>query len=271
MGFLCVLAFGDKARVGGFLARGLILLMISLPWLARGSVDARLAVEDYEVIGEAIHATDMDEWPRAFRLMSDIDDPLASKLFRWFVLSEEDQEASFDDIVKFILESPNWPGISDLQKLAEGRLTDSADQALTLKLFDVSEPMTTRGRIRFAEALFAADRKDEAVQQVKLAWSGGDFTAKEEKSFLRRHGRHLGQYDHEARLDNALWDRRRSAAKRMLPRVSKELRKLGEARLALQQQSSGVDRAILAVPEKLLDDAGLTFDRIRWRRAEAKT
>ncbi|MGI9492374.1 MAG: transglycosylase SLT domain-containing protein [Geminicoccaceae bacterium] len=259
-----------KAEVGRIVVRWLILIAVTLPWLTRGSVDAQLAVEDFEIIGEAIHAKDMDEWPRAFRLMSDIEDPLASKLFRWFVLLDEKGDVKFDEVANFILESPTWPRINELQILAESRLTDSADQALTLKLFEAREPITTRGQIRFAEALFATNRPEEAVQQIKSAWTHGEFTAKEEKSFLKRHGRHLSRYDHETRMDNMLWDRRRSAAKRMLPRVSKDRQKLGKARLALQQRASGVDQAIKAVPEELLDDAGLTYDRIRWRRQKRK-
>jgi len=250
--------------------RWLILISFTLPWLARGSVDARLAVGDYEIIGEAVHATDMGEWPRALRLMADIEDPLASKLFQWFVLLEDKRNLTFDEITAFILESPNWPRIDDIQRLAESRLTDTVDQALTLKLFENREPLTTRGRIRLAEALLAADRPEEAVQQIKWAWMRGEFTAKEETSFLKRHGRHLNQYDHETRLDHMLWDRRRSAAKRMFSRVSKDRQKLGKARLALQQRSSGVDQAIAAVPDNLANDAGLMFDRIRWRRQKKK-
>lgn len=259
-----------QSKFGHSIVRWLALILMTLPWLARGSVDARLAVGDYEIIGEAIHATDMDEWPRALRLMEDIDNPMASKLFRWFMLIEEKRESTFNEIATFILESPKWPRINDLQRLAESRLTDSADQTLTLKLFENHEPITTRGRIRLAEALFAANRSKEAVQHIKWAWTRGEFTAKEEKSFLKRHGSHLNTYDHEARLNHMLWDRRRSSAKRMFPRVSKDQQRLGNARLALQQRSRGVDQAIAAVPDDLSNDAGLTFDRIRWRRQKQK-
>ncbi|MGH1477162.1 MAG: transglycosylase SLT domain-containing protein [Geminicoccales bacterium] len=260
----------DKATCGRTAVRLLLAIIVTLPWLARGSVDARLAIEDYEIIGEALHATDMDEWSRAFRLMDGIEDQLALKLFRWLVLVEDKKEASFDDLARFILDSPNWPKIEELQALAESRLTDSADQELTIQLFEDREPLTTRGRIRLAEALFAADRDEEAVQQIKRAWKRGDYTSIEEKSFLTRHQRHLSRYDHETRLENLLWDRSWAAIKRMLPRVSNDRQKLAKARLALQQRARGVDGAIAAVPAAFTDDPGLAYDRTRWRRQKGK-
>ncbi len=261
---------GWSAAIGRVAVRLLILMAVTLPWLARGSVDAKLAVGDYEIIGEVLHATDMEEWPRAFRLMDGLDDPLASKLFHWITLIEDRAGAGFDELARFIIENPTWPRIEDLQKKAEGRLTDSADQKLTLQLFEDREPLTTRGRIRLAEALFATDREGEGAALIKQAWVAGEFTAKEEESFLRRHKSHLGRDDHEARLENMLWDRSWRAAGRMLSKVSKDQKRLAEARLALQQRSRGVDRAIAAVPARLEKDPGLVLDRIRWRRQKKK-
>ena len=66
----------------------LVVAVFILPFLYRADVEAKLTVEDYEIIGEALHATEMDEWPRAFHLMRSIDDPLANKLFQWIALIE---------------------------------------------------------------------------------------------------------------------------------------------------------------------------------------
>lgn len=269
----CVIqSISSKARSksGRVVVRLLLVFAITLPWLARGSVDAKLAVGDYEIIGEVLYATDMDEWSRASRLMTQIEDPLASKLFHWFTLVEDKREASFDELAVFVLENPTWPRIDEIQAMAESRLTDSADQALTLQLFAEREPLTTRGRIRLAEAQLNAGRKEEAVQQIKWSWTRGQFTGKEEKSFLERHGRHLNQYDHDIRLENMLWERQWQAAKRMYPRVSKDHQKLARARIALQQQSGGVDQAIAGVPAAFQKDPGLSYDRIRWRRLKKK-
>lgn len=258
----------------------LVITVFMLPFLYRGDVEAKLSVDDYEIIGEALHASEMDEWSRAVRLMRSIDDPLAKKLFHWIALIEgktgiADQAGgegggSFDALSTFIIENPDWPRIDDLQKRAEARLTDSADQALTSSLFSQHEPLSTRGHIRFAEALITEGRTDAAAQQVRRAWIHGAFSAKEETTFLQRHQRHLRPGDHGARMEQLLWDREWQGAKRMLPRVSDAFVRLGKARIALQTQAPGVDRAVEAVPAELADDPGLLFDRARWRRLKKK-
>ena len=92
--------------------------------------EAKLSVEDYAIIGEALHAAEMEEWPRASRLMGTIDDPLASKLFQWMRLIEGPDEPGFDTFAAFIINNPDWPRLDDLQATAEARLTDSARQGL---------------------------------------------------------------------------------------------------------------------------------------------
>lgn len=233
--------------------------------LPRGA-DAELSVDDYNLIGEALHATEMDEWPRAFRLMTTIQDPLAIRLFHWLHMVERPKDISFDRLARFIIENPTWPRIEDLQTSAESKLTDFADKELTIALFERNAPLTTRGRIRYAEALFDRGRSDDAVRQVRTAWSEGNFSTQEEQRFLTRHRQHLNLNDHNVRLDNLLWEREWRQAKRMLERVSVDRKKLGVARLALQTQSPGVDGAINAVPDDLQNDPGLLYDRIRWRR-----
>ena len=268
-----LLFYGLGERVRCLRRTSLLLLLMSflaVPWLIKGQVEAKLSAGDYEIIGEALHAVEMDEWKRAERLMASVDDPLASKLFQWIRLVEDRDDADFDRLATFIIDNSDWPRIDELQQRAEARLTDSADKSLTAALFDQREPLSTRGHIRFAEALFADGKDDEASKHVRRAWVQGDFSKKEETAFLRRHGRHLRAGDHSSRLEQLLWDRNWRDAKRMLPRVSKAYASLGKARIALQTQSPGVDRAIEAVPEELSGDPGLLFDRARWRRLKGK-
>ncbi len=257
-------------KVGYWGCRVFLLLAIALPMLMRNTVEATLAVDDYAIVGEAFHATSTDEWPRAFRLIEQLDDPLATKTFRWLALVEDEADADFQDLATFIIDNPTWPELDVLQTMAEARLTDSVDKTLTLRLFEARAPLTTRGRIRFAEALLDAGRDKEAAEQIRHAWTFGDFSAKEQRSLAQRHGRFLGIEDHIARLDNLLWDRKWRSAERMLPRVSEDYRKLAKARLALQKRSPGVDRAVQAVPAELTRDPGLIFDRLRWRRLKNK-
>ena len=127
-------------------------------------------------------------------------------------------------------------------------------------------PLTTRGTIRYAEALFRDSQDEPAKALIRRAWVEGDFSPAEERKFYDKYRGLLTTQDQIQRLDNLLSDDRRRSASRMLERVPDGYRRLAIARLKLQRRQARVDQAIEAVPAALQNDPGLSFDRLRWRR-----
>jgi soluble lytic murein transglycosylase len=252
------------ARALRRLPGGLLLaaVLLAMPTPAAQALEA----DDRVAVGQALRAAQRGEWPRVWRLLDPVADPLPAKTLRWLRMIEEGQPADFATMAGFLMANPDWPHPDRLQITAEEAIRDPADQALIRAFFADRAPLTTRGRIRYAQALFQVGADDEAVALIRKAWVDGDFSAREDKRFFAQYGRHLRPQDHIARLDSLLWDLRRTSAQRMLGRVPAGYRRVAEARIALQQRSGGVDRAIEAVPATLRDDPGLTYDRLRWRR-----
>ena len=56
----------------------------------------------------------------------------------------------------------------------------------------------------------------------------------------------------------------------MLRYLPKDETKLYRARQLLMSRSYGVDNAIAKVPEKLKNDIGLNYDRLKWRRRRGR-
>ena len=56
----------------------------------------------------------------------------------------------------------------------------------------------------------------------------------------------------------------------MLKYLPKDYQLLYTARQILMSKSYGVDNAIAKVPEKLKNDAGLNYDRLKWRRKRGR-
>jgi soluble lytic murein transglycosylase len=235
-------------------------------WLAASTPAHALDPEQRAILWETFQAAGRKEWQRALRLAALIEDPLPAKTVRWLRMIEDGRPANFATIAQFLIDNPHWPWPEQLQTLAEGTITDPADHVLIRRLFAGRPPLTTRGHIRYAEALFKIDQDEQARALIRKAWIEGDFSAREEKRFLHKYRRILTRDDHIARLDNLLWDYRRTAANRMLPLVPDDYRSLAQARMRLQRRQSGLDKAIEAVPASLRNDPGLTFDRMRWRR-----
>jgi soluble lytic murein transglycosylase len=240
----------------------LAVAALAVPMRAAHALDS----EERAAAAQAFREAKRGDWQRAWRLLEEVADPLPAKTLRWLRLIEDGQPSDFAIMARFLMANPDWPNPEQLQMLAEEAIRDPADHELIRAFFAERAPLTTRGRIRYAQALFQIGADDEAVALIRKAWIDGDFSAREDKRFVATYGRHLREQDHIARLDSLLWDLRRSSAKRMLSRVPAGHRRLAEARMALQGRSGGVDRAIEAVPAALRDDPGLTYDRLRWRR-----
>ena len=241
-------------------------LGVAVLWLAAGTPAHALDPERQAIVRETFQAAGRKEWQRALRLAALLEDPLAAKTVRWLRMFEDGQPANFATIAQFLLDNPHWPWPEQLQALAEDTITDPADHALIRRLFADRQPLTTRGHIRYAEALFNVRQDERGKALIRKAWIEGDFSAREESRFLQKYRRMLSSADHIARLDNLLWDYRRTSANRMLALVPDGHRTLAQARMRLQRRQNGVDKAIEAVPASLRNDPGLTFDRLRWRR-----
>jgi soluble lytic murein transglycosylase len=241
-------------------------LILGLALLAANRPALALNPKDREVVGQAFAAADRGDWQRAFLLVKGVTDPLPAMTLRWLRMLDPHQPNDFATIANFLLSHPDWPWPEELQIVAEGTITDPADHDLIRRFFADRAPLTTRGLIRYAEALFRIHQDEPAKAMIRRAWVDGDFSPREEQKFYDKYHRLLTTQDEIDRLDNLLWDARRRSANRMLARVPEGYRELAIARLRLQRHQSGIDRAIQAVPASLRDDPGLTFDRLRWRR-----
>jgi soluble lytic murein transglycosylase len=246
--------------------RWLRIGLLAVSCLVAGAPVQAVDPERPAILRETFQAAGRHEWERALRLAALVDDPLVAKTVRWLRMVEEGQPADFATLAQFLIGNPRWPLPDQLQLVAEDTITDPADHALIRRLFASRLPLTTRGHIRYAEALFDVDQEERGKELIRKAWIEGDFSAREEKRFLQKYRRMLSTADHIARLDNLLWDYRRTPANRMLPLVPDGYRRLAQARMRLQRRQNGVDEAIEAVPAELRNDPGLTFDRMRWRR-----
>jgi soluble lytic murein transglycosylase len=242
------------------------MLVPALACIVLSNTAQALQPQDRVAVRDAFEAADAGEWQRALEILRPLDDPLPGKTLRWLRMAEGEGRESFAEIAGFLMANPDWPLPERLQDFAESQIKDPADHELIRRFFADRPPRTTRGHIRYAEALLAAGETEQAQELLRRAYVQGDFSDSEGRRFYKRYGSLLTEADHIARLDNLLWDDRHRSASRMLDRVPDGYRRLAEARLRLQRRDGGVDRAIEAVPASLRNDPGLTFDRLRWRR-----
>ena len=90
------------------------------------------------------------------------------------------------------------------------------------------------------------------------------------KFFRSRYKKYLDSNDYIERADYLAWEGKSWDLKRMLRYLPKDYELLYTARQILMSKSYGVDKAIKNVPAKLKNDAGLNYDRLKWRRKRGR-
>ncbi len=225
---------------------------------------------DRLIYGEAFAAAAKGQWSASLDAAAKGRDPLATTYFRWRYYIQPGATPTFNEIASFIDEHPDWPHVARMLRNAEALLQDrpESDDTFVLDWFERHQPVSTTGKVRLAEAQLRGGLHDAGYKLLREAWIEGNFARSDERTLLRRHRQLLTRDDHADRLDRLLWDRRRSDATRLLPRVSPDLRALSLARIGLIASAGNVDTLIDRVPEAHRDNPGLAFERARWRRTK---
>lgn len=194
-------------------------------------------------------------------------DPLAAKVSFWLQAVRSGATVSFAALDAFMSANPDWPLRTVLRRRAEEALPETMPAAAVVAWFGAQPATTPHGQYRLATALLAVGERDRAAAVARAAWRRGeDFPAMLESAFLRTFNPILSAADHRERLDALLWSGRFAGARRLFPRIEPGHRALAEARTRLRLQRGDVDVAVGAVPKDLVDDPGLIYERIRWRR-----
>jgi soluble lytic murein transglycosylase len=248
-----------------------ILAGVALCVAAAPSSEAQgLSAKDRTVYESAFANARNARWDLAERTAEAATDPALAKVLRWMRLQDAGSGLSFREYASFITENAEWPKPDTLARRAEEAMTAGVPDAEVLAWFEKRRPMTADGRIRLAEALYGVGRKDEAERAIRAAWVDSDFGPMQELYFVNAYGHLLNSADHVARLDRLLWVGNTADARRMLRRVSAGQRALAEARIAFRAMGRNVDGVLRRVPAELQSNAGLQYERLRWRRIRGR-
>jgi soluble lytic murein transglycosylase len=189
---------------------------------------------------------------------------IAADIARWNSLRQTDG-LPFSAYASFLMGHRGWPGEAGLRRAAERQAgPDNASEVV--RFFEAFPPLTVTGRARYALALQAVGRRDEAVREARQAWTSGTLAASDEQRLLGAFGGALTQADHDARADALLSSGDIAGATRALSLVSPARRPVFEARLALQTRAPDAAARLAALGDAGAGDPGLLVDRAKWMR-----
>jgi soluble lytic murein transglycosylase len=211
-------------------------------------------------------AIELRDWAKARALAAKTDEPVLSDLIAWVRFTTRGEYMAFDEVTAFIEAHPDWPQMRDLRENAEEALNERVPDARILAWFEKHPPITPKGAMYVIEALMRKGETARAEDLVRGTWVKKNFSAPMEQTFYGRYSRLLRATDHERRMDRLLWDGRSWEARRLLRRIKSGYNAVAVARMRLRAYAGGVDWALRRVPDELLKDPGLVYERLRWRR-----
>jgi soluble lytic murein transglycosylase len=208
-------------------------------------------------------------WGRAQQLLqgqSPQSSAMAAAISEWNSLRQS-SSYPFESYARFLIAHPGWPGENALRRTAERSMeTGNWSPATAVAFFRRHPPLTGTGKTRFAEALALTGARDEAQFAARKAWVSGPLSVTDEAKLISGFSGALRPEDHDARMDELLWQGATQSAQRQMALVSPDKRGLFEARLAFRTNAANASDLSATTQSAGANDPGYIADRATWLR-----
>ena len=227
--------------------------------------------KDFAIAKKALKEMKKSNWVAAIQVAKKGKDKSIYRFIQWRHLLTSGNKASFYDYIDFINKNENYPRIGRLKYLAEHKLSnDKISPQKIINWFDQQEPLSGYGKLILGESFILTDDIIKGRSLIKEGWITADLNKSELRFFRKKFKKYLNADDYVKRADYLAWNNDYWDLKRMLRYLPKDYELLYNARQLLMSKSYGVDTAINKVPSKFKNDAGLNYDRLKWRRKRGR-
>ncbi len=227
--------------------------------------------KDFNYAKQAIKLMEKRNWFEAIKVAKKAKDKSIYNFVQWNHLITTGNTASFFDYKNFIERNKDYPRMGRVKYLSEHKLsTKIMSPKKIIKYFENEKPLSGYGGIILGESYIAVGETAKGITLIKNGWINADLTKAELKSFRKKYKKYLNNDDHIKRADYLAWENKYWDLKRMLRYLPQDQQLLYTARQLLMSKSYGVDNAINKVPGYLKNDAGLNYDRLKWRRKRGR-
>ncbi len=227
--------------------------------------------KDFGLAKKAISEMQKSKWTSALRISKKIKDKSIYNFIQWRHLLTTGNQASFYDYKVFIDNNPKYPRIDRLKYLAEHKLsTANVSPKKIIDWFGNNEPLSGFGKMILGESHLLIGDKSKGTKLIKEGWITAKLSKNDLKFFRKKFKKNLNADDYIKRADYLAWNGKHWDLKRLTRYLPKDYELLYTARQILISKGYGVDQAIKNVPQKLKNDAGLNYDRLKWRRKKGR-
>ena len=227
--------------------------------------------KDFNLANKAISEMKKAKWPSALKTAKKAKDKSIYNFIQWRHLLRKGNQASYYEYKTFIDKNENYPRIGRIKYLAEHKLsTDKVSPKKIINSFASSEPLSGFGKMILGESFILTGNKEKGTKLIKEGWINAELTKSELRFYRKKFKKYLNADDYIKRADYLAWNNKYWDLKRLIRYLPKDYELLYNARQLLMSKSYGVDNAISKVPAKFKNDAGLNYDRLKWRRKRGR-
>ena len=227
--------------------------------------------KDFALAKKAISEMKQAKWPNALKTSKKAKDKSIYNFIQWRHLLTKGNKASYYDYKNFIDNNENFPRIGRVKYLAEHKLsTDSISPKKIIDWFGPNEPLSGFGKMILGESFILTGNTQKGQSLIKEGWITAELSKSELRFYRKKFKKYLNADDYIKRADYLAWNNKYWDLKRLLRYLPKDYELLYTARQLLMSKSYGVDNAISKVPSKFKNDAGLNYDRLKWRRKRGR-
>ncbi|MDB3987035.1 lytic transglycosylase domain-containing protein [Candidatus Pelagibacter sp.] len=227
--------------------------------------------KDFNIAKKAISEMQKSKWSSSLKIAKKAKDKSIYNFIQWRHLLTAGNQASFYDYKVFIDSNSQYPRIEKLRFLAEHKLsTSKISPKKIIDWFGQTEPLSGYGKMILGESYALTGDKAKGTKLIKEGWITAKLSKNELKFFRKKFKKFLDAEDYIKRADYLAWNAKYWDLKRITRYLPKDYELLYTARQILMSKGYGVDQAIKNVPEKFKNEAGLNYDRLKWRRKKGR-
>ncbi len=226
---------------------------------------------DFEYAKQAIKFMEKSNWKDAKITAKKARAQSIYDFIEWRHLLTSGNKVTFSEYKRFIERVKDYPRFDRIKYLAEHKINLQNHSSIEIiNWFESNEPLSGYGKMMLGESLIKIGRSGEGIKLVKEGFINADLNTNSLKYFRKKFKNILDTSDYIKRADYYAWEGKHWDLKRIIRYLPKDYQLLYTARQILISRGYGVDEAIKKVPQKLKNDPGLKYDRLKWRRKKGR-
>ena len=226
---------------------------------------------DIKYAKQAIAFMEKSNWKDAKKVAKKARAKSIYNFIEWRHLLTLGNKATFTEYKQFIEKFEDYPRLDRIKYLAEHKISlNNQTPDEIINWFQKYQPISGFGEMMLGESLIKNGNKDKGLKLVKKGFIRADLSKGDLIYFRKKFKKYLSKDDYIKRADYLAWENKYWDLKRMLRYLPKDFQSLYTARQLLMTRGYGVDAAIKKVPQKLKNDPGLNYDRLKWRRKKGR-